>query len=217
MFWWRCRPREGKEQVIVGQSISVTDVKLETCAECHLGEQAGGHHFHEAPKQTTHCPKDLCRSRCQQMTWPRRPLSPKSMLVADPKLAVLFTIRHQRGFYTTVTTLKEIDLFLVCACQKCFQGGGPECRWAGGHPTPSLISQSEEDAEEAVLEETVILFFKNMQISKYRPSVIIMDPAANRVHKEQRSSLCQFVLLSLSSVVSASPLLFAQSKITWQQ
>lgn len=42
---WRCRPREGKKQVIVGQSISMTDVKLETCAECHLGEQAGATTF----------------------------------------------------------------------------------------------------------------------------------------------------------------------------
>lgn len=53
-----------KSEVNVGQSISVTDVKLQTCAECHLREQAGNH-FHEAPKQTTHCPKDLHTSVCQ--------------------------------------------------------------------------------------------------------------------------------------------------------
>lgn len=44
------------------------------------------------------------------------------------------------------------------------------------------------------------------------PNVIVTELAANTVHIEQRSFLCQFVLLSLSSVVSASTLVFVQSK-----
>lgn len=81
----------------MGQSISVTDVKLQTCTECHLREQAGSH-FYEAPKQTTQVSK-----RFVQFTSSAADLAVsaelQSMLVVDLKLAVLFTIRHHRGLY----------------------------------------------------------------------------------------------------------------------
>lgn len=101
--------------VNTGQSISVTDVKLQTCTECHLREQAGNH-FHEAPKQTNHS----LSKRFLQFTLPAADLAlSAALMVVDPKLAALFTIRHHSGFYNLNNSdHTEGDRLVSCALVK---------------------------------------------------------------------------------------------------
>lgn len=134
----------------------------------------------------------------------------QSMLVVDPKLAVLFIM----GAFikSTVTTLKE----MLCACQKCLQGWDPEDLWEWGHPKPSLISSSEKDAEETVCHS----FPKTCKSPDRGPvSLLSLETVQLAAREEQRSFLSGSISYARHefALVSISRLILHLDSITWQQ
>lgn len=142
----------------------------------------------------------------------------KSMLVVDPKLAVLFTMRHHRGFYNInnsdhtegdrlVSCMLVKNVFKVETLRTFESGATPSCLW----------SPRARRTLWRLMGGVCHSFLKRCKSLNTGPVSLLS--LWTTVHDEQRSfsqfGLCQLVMLSLSLVLSASPvLIFHLDRVT---
>lgn len=75
----------------MGWSVSVTDVRLQTCCPVPPERTSGAGTFMEHQNKPLTIQKDLYRSRLPADDLAAASAEPKSMLIADPKLAVYYS------------------------------------------------------------------------------------------------------------------------------